>query len=317
MMKLPDHRLDIRKVLSSPPPLLDHVLPGLLAGTVGALVAPGAAGKTMLLTQVACDIAAGAPVGGGIFPIAFNNPTGARVVLFLAEESQEVMHHRLLAALENMSQMAEFRQQSACDALAERLNENLHLYPLAGTERLLCVNGGESITADFRQMEVACKDARLVIVDPLRRFHSGEENDSSHMTAVVNAFERITRETGAAVILAHHANQSSVLNGAGAQASAARGSSALSAGVRWQANLSAITDQLAVRYRIPESDRHLFVRLDTPKVNYVSTGEPTILRKNPASGALAVWKPALTIARRSSVRQTVSKVGSQTLGAGR
>jgi RecA-family ATPase len=181
---------------------------------------------------------------------------------------------------------------------------------------LLCVNGGESVTADFRQMVVACKDARLVIVDPLRRFHSGEENDSSHMTAVVNAFERITRETGAAVILAHHANQSSVLNGVGAQASAARGSSALSAGVRWQANLSAITDQLAVRYRIPESDRHLFVRLDTPKVNYVSTGEPTILRKNPASGALAVWKPALTVARRSSVRQTVSKVGSQTLGTG-
>lgn len=41
MMKLEELRLDIRLTLTTPPPTLDHVLPGLLAGSVGVVAAPG------------------------------------------------------------------------------------------------------------------------------------------------------------------------------------------------------------------------------------------------------------------------------------
>ena len=45
--------LDIRQALTTPPPPPDHVLPGLLAGTVGMLAGPGGIGKTMLELQLA------------------------------------------------------------------------------------------------------------------------------------------------------------------------------------------------------------------------------------------------------------------------
>jgi hypothetical protein len=317
MMKLTDFRLDIRETLSEPPPALDYVLPGLLAGTVGVLVAPGAAGKTTLLTQLACDIAAGAPVGGGVLTSESLNPAGKRVVFFLAEESQAIMHHRIQAALEGVQRMAAFQTASACETLAQRLTANLHLYPLAGAGRLQCVDGDGSTTNEMQQMLAACEGARLVIIDPLRRFHAGEENDSAHMSAVVAAFEHVARKTDAAVILSHHANRSSVLNGGGGLATAGRGSSALTDGSRWQANLSGITDQMALRYRIADAERRLFVRLDIAKANYVAASEPTILRRNPASGALTVWTPAATVTRKRGARTAAAATGIKPTGAGR
>ncbi|WP_432759877.1 AAA family ATPase, partial [Escherichia coli] len=41
------------------PPPLDYVLPNMVAGTVGALVSPGGAGKSMLALQLAAQIAGG------------------------------------------------------------------------------------------------------------------------------------------------------------------------------------------------------------------------------------------------------------------
>ncbi len=49
-----ERRLDIRCILSTSPPPQDHVLPGLLAGTVGMLAGPGCVGMSMFELQVAC-----------------------------------------------------------------------------------------------------------------------------------------------------------------------------------------------------------------------------------------------------------------------
>ena len=44
--------LELSVMLRSSPPPLDHVLPGLLAKTVGLMVGPGAVSKTMLSLQL-------------------------------------------------------------------------------------------------------------------------------------------------------------------------------------------------------------------------------------------------------------------------
>lgn len=317
-MKLADLRLDIRLALREPPPPLDHVLPGLLAGTVGALVGPGGAGKTMLLMQIACDIAAGVPIGGGILTADLLKSEGAPVVFLLAEESQDVMRWRLQAALHGIQRMADFRDASACDALVERLSRHLRIYPLAGAGRLGLVTDGEVGTGELSKVVEISKDARLLIVDPLRRFHVGEENDSSHITSVVGAFEQIAARTGAAIILSHHANRSSVLGGGGEHASASRGSSALTDSIRWQANLSAITEPTAIHLGLPESERRHFVRLDIAKANYVAGGfEPLVLRREATTGALVI--AGSTATKRRVVASGVAKIkrtGSRREGGG-
>lgn len=47
--------LDIMAAFTNEPPELDFIWPGFLAGTVGALVAPGATGKSFLLLKRPCQ----------------------------------------------------------------------------------------------------------------------------------------------------------------------------------------------------------------------------------------------------------------------
>src|SRR5690625_6557731 len=51
--------LDLMAAFTELPPPIDYVLPNMVAGTVGALVSPGGAGKSMLALQLAAQIAGG------------------------------------------------------------------------------------------------------------------------------------------------------------------------------------------------------------------------------------------------------------------
>uniref|UniRef100_UPI0027E46466 AAA family ATPase n=2 Tax=Pseudomonadota TaxID=1224 RepID=UPI0027E46466 len=49
--------IDLRAAFENEPPALDFIWPGFLAGTVGALVAPGATGKSFWALEAAMAIA--------------------------------------------------------------------------------------------------------------------------------------------------------------------------------------------------------------------------------------------------------------------
>lgn len=59
--------IDLRAAFENEPPALDFIWPGFLAGTVGALVAPGATGKSFWALEaamaIACSVAGGDLVG--------------------------------------------------------------------------------------------------------------------------------------------------------------------------------------------------------------------------------------------------------------
>lgn len=48
--------INILEAFAAAPPPLDYVLPNMVAGTVGALVSPGGAGKSMLALQLAAQL---------------------------------------------------------------------------------------------------------------------------------------------------------------------------------------------------------------------------------------------------------------------
>jgi hypothetical protein len=75
--------LDIMTAFENDPPELDFVLPGYLTGTVGALVAPGATGKSFFALEAAMSIACS--VAGGDL-LGLQPPRSGRVVYLAGEE---------------------------------------------------------------------------------------------------------------------------------------------------------------------------------------------------------------------------------------
>ncbi len=284
--------LNIRGVLNSPPPVLDFVLPGLLAGTVGMIVGPGGVGKTTFLIQLAMSLAAGNSIGCGL---PFKTETPGKVVLVAAEETASILSHRLHAinryVMEELS--GSFLDGVTPTTVMDSWTHNLCIVPTSSASHYL--TNGDEVTQFYKDLCALAKGARLIIVDPLRRLHGGDENDSSAMTDMVQALERLARQTGAAVVVAHHANKVFV-SGAGNAASASRGSSALTDGVRWQVNLSKPPgDSEEGGDGVPSS----IVRLEFVKTNYLASQRPMLFRRT-CDGVLMVDASAKVLRARRS-----------------
>lgn len=292
------NRLDVAEALGQARPVLDFVLPGLPVRTVGTIVAPGATGKTQLLLQLAVSRCLGLPALGGLFPEA-----PPESVLFLAAEEQEVVMRQRLHDITNwIVEDGLFPSRSRADVV-EELHDRLKLFPLSGHDVQLLSEG--SYTDSLKRITDLGIGCRLVIADPLRRFHDGDENDSGAMTALVQGFERIAMTTNAAVLVAHHTNKAATLNGQGEAQGAARGSSALTDGVRWQANLSSMSVKTAAELGISPDDARFLVRFDISKSNYSPPQAPAWLRR--LSGGV-LTKTALPNERSSKVRSSVRNV---------
>lgn len=291
-------KMDILKALGTSPPVPDHVLPGLPTGSVGALVAPGGTGKTVFLLQTAVAQAIGQLVFDGLFGLeALSNVSPAKVVIVVAEEGFDVMHLRLHAVVSSLfSQTHPLLDQDARDRICSLLSANLHLYPLAGATRLL-IDGRDTTGDGLETLREMASGSRLLIIDPLRQFHTGDENDSWAMTAVVQGLQSIATEHNCAVLAAHHTNKAATFNGQGDLASASRGSAAFTDGVRWQLNLSPLNDQLGAAYGISKGDLTHHVRLDLAKANYLPPQATQVLRRGPGGvfvpvPSAAALKPA-------------------------
>jgi regulatory protein RepA len=274
--------LDIRASLAVNAPVLDFVLPGLTAGSVGTVVGPGGVGKTMLLTQLGVAIATGSPV--------FETPltprsAPARVVLIAAEESSDILRIRLHAITKwaNIQRQKSSAPTVAADSdFAALLEKNLLLVPAAGQSVGLVKNG--ETTDFFETLCKFCAGTRLIIIDPLRRLHDGDENSSSAMTHIVQILEALAKHTGAAVIAAHHVGKGAIFTGATELAAASRGSSALTDAVRWQVNLSGMTEKVAQKHRLSGQHKS-YACLDFAKANYIAP-EPTMWFERLEGGVL-------------------------------
>ncbi|WP_186106566.1 helicase RepA family protein [Burkholderia gladioli] len=242
-------KLDILWALTTPRPPLDFVLPGLLSGSFGLLVAPGATGKSQLALDVAISLALSRPIANGLFQAY----PPSKVVFLAAEECDSLLAERMRHLI------------SANEQHNPGLADNLILLPMAGEPCGLVANGRP--TALYQELREISANARLIIIEPLRRLHGGDENSSADMTQFVVLMEQLARTTGAAVLGLHHANRASA--GDGGSQHAARGSSALVDGARWQLNLSRMDEKTADQNRLSDSERALYVALDFAKTNYL------------------------------------------------
>lgn len=247
-------RIDILTAFETDPLAQDFILPGFLSGTVGALVAPGSSGKSMLALQLACAIASNLPQA---------NTTGLSIeqhgsVLYLNLEDPPSEIERRLHALGSRFDTDTRKSIAAGLTLSARMG--------VPTD----VMNDSFLTGLLK----AAKGKRLVIIDTLSRCHGLDENDNGAMSQLVARLEKVVRQTGAGLLYLHHTSKAAALAGQGGMAQAARGASSLIDNARWCGNLMKMTEEEAKTLKVSgggtigEERRGFFVRYEIGKQNY-------------------------------------------------
>jgi hypothetical protein len=263
----------IDRYLSTHPPVRRWLLKDLVVlGKVGAVVAPGGSSKSQWMLQLAVSVATGIPLANH-WEVG---ETGSVLVLFAEDDDDEI--HRRLHRIQNQLVMAGHGKELA------PLKDLLFIFSTIGTDTLLTKKGGTgevaaTVTVDrIAALARLILDLRLIIIDPGSRFRGGEENSNEDATRFVEALETLAQQTGATVLLAHHANKNSTANGDVSQG-ASRGASALTDGLRWQMNLNRPTEAQATAFNLPKDALGNYVAATVTKTNYSAIPAPVLLER--------------------------------------
>lgn len=245
----PREPLDFAEMATTEPPPRDEVLPGLIAGSLGGIIATGGSRKSYIALQMGAAVAGG-PDTLGIAPRA----TG-RVVLLALEDPKQIVHERSRALAKAWSA-----------DVVEQVREYLDIWPLVGA-------GANLLNPVFLSwLRLKIEGARLVIIDTMRRIHQLDENDNGEMSALLAILEQLCAELGVTVIFLHHTAKGSVQG----DVQASRGASALTDNARWILRLGNLKPEDAEKWSDRSFDgrpigaerAHFFVQMTHAKCNY-------------------------------------------------
>ena len=201
----------------------EFILPGLRAGQVGLLCAPGGTGKSFLALELAFAVASGNCL---LEKIPVHAAGNALVVQF--EDDSWDTTNRGNSILRAMREQGKILPEPTALSVFSLPEEAL---PLLDSSGLLIE---ENITA----LTEICEGMRLVVLDPLSHLHVANENDSTHMNVLSKILKKIAQKCQCGILVCHHMSKAATLSGQGDVQQAARGSSALVDAARLVMNLS-------------------------------------------------------------------------------
>lgn len=258
-------------------PVLDFVLPGLLARTVGIVAGRGGVGKSMLALQIALGVALGRPIAGGLWAGGVGRPGPVRILF--GEDDIDILRERLFWLR---------RGEGLTDADCARADKVLDVRSTVGLDMRVTVRKGGDLGAFFSTLREAARGQRLVILDPLAFLHDSDENDNGTATTLMRCIQYVAQESGAAIILLHHFGKPSK-NGSAEEWTAMRGASALHAAARWQVHLRTPSeaDIKEAGFQAHQiKDRSLWLRVSMEKSNYGPIMAPQWLYRAPGEGGV-------------------------------
>lgn len=245
-------QINLRFCAENEPALLDFVLPGYLAGTVGCLAAAGSTGKSFWALETAMGVCS-AEADSKLLQLGIE--AHGHVVILNAEDPVPILHRRFHDA-------CRFLPKSA----REEVYDNLRIEALMGTMPDVMDKWWQDMILK------TCSGARLIIFDTLTRWHQLEENSNGDMSRVLSIFEMFCRETGAAVLFLHHVSKGMAKDGRQDEQQATRGAAAITDNARWQGWMQSMSAADAALYEITDEDRRKYVATGGNKENY---GVPT------------------------------------------
>lgn len=255
------------------PPVMRWCVESLVpAGRTTGLVAAGGTGKSLLTIQMAIAKATGRP-----FLDRFALKPGG-VLLVANEDDNDELHRRV------------FRAARAHGIGPAELHRFFAISRVGENSRLIDGRPGELLPTMFarRLVEAARQipNLELIILDPASRLRGGDENSAPDATALVEALERVASGTGAAVLVVHHTPKSAA-SARDVSATAARGSSAFTDGLRSQIVMRTMTPDGRRDRRISPERAANLVELVLAKANYSAPLPPVWLQRG-AGGLLSI-----------------------------
>lgn len=225
----------------------------LLRGTVSAVIAPGATGKSYLMTGTALALATGRNLLG--YEV-WEGPK--RVWLWNLEDSgDELARGFIAAALHWNIGEADIAGRLFVDS------------GLDGAELKIAVSNrdgvliAEPIVASL-VTEIRARQIDVLIIDPFVSSHAVNENDNGAIDAVIKKWARIAAETNCSIILVHHSRKN---NGAETDAESARGASSMVAAARSVSTLNRMSAPEAEKWGIEGEARRRYFRVYDDKNN--------------------------------------------------
>ena len=202
--------------------LIEDVLP---RGVPGLMASLGGIGKSYLLLDLCVRVAAG-PGNFGQFALGGSIKSQGRACMITAEESFSAVHRRL--------------DQILNPASKAKLMDRLFLVPLpdtGGSTTFLRQSRGEYLMTpawfQFCDEVIEMGDVDLVVIDPLQTMVAAELNDPAAAQTFWAHVAKLTAQSGACVLVAHHMRKGGEIVGQFAAREAIRGSGSLVDGCRW------------------------------------------------------------------------------------
>ena len=167
-------------------PQADWIVEGLLKrqNTGFIMGQPKKACKSWLLLDMAWALSEGEPVWG----TALKPPRPMRTVYFTQEDTEDDIHDRVLAHLGG----------------GREPNDRLWIVP-KNMNIALDTNAGKAIIAqELTEVRNVAGEIDLVMFDPFRRMHHGDENDSAVIVKLWETIDKIHKQLNCAVMISHH-----------------------------------------------------------------------------------------------------------------
>ncbi len=249
-------RISIMESWRNNPPEIDFCLANFIAGTVGVVAVPAGIGKTSLLMQLGAGVAAGIPVAGALLPPP---PKTGKVVFFATEDPPSVLKRRAHFFAKSL-----LAQGHGPETIAA-MDRNFEFVSLPSPPKLL---SNDHIGSDgMHMLEVAAKDSRLLILDPIRRFHYCDEHDFDKMLLLFEMLSSIVSGSSCSLLFSHHVEQALHTRDLG-ELEGAQGSSAFINATRWVVNMNGMSLSEADHFGMSPELRRSYVRVAFTKSNY-------------------------------------------------
>ncbi|PJD94549.1 MAG: hypothetical protein CK425_11255 [Parachlamydia sp.] len=282
LLKLPPKKpmlLEITKSNGEPQGFLPKSIVAMLVGA-------GGVGKTHLLAQLAISIATGGDWLGSFSTTQHcGDQKKGNVFLGLGENQEDDIHRILYKASKHLRKT----QGLLFDKTLEEASKRICAFSFCGQQAAFLEKNKPSHY--FRHLKMRLEDKApiggwsLIILDPISRFLGADaEIDNASATQFIALLEELTIDLpgNPTVLFAHHMSKAAIKNTHENKTdqTAARGSSALTDGVRWQLN--------AFKGLNPDD-----MILSLQKSNFTAINEPIYLKKD-FEGFLVRYLPELT-----------------------